>query len=228
MLEMKKLLLLFMRQIRILPFLFLIITTVVNAETFVYITDQVHIPIRSDKAFGDNIIRSLPSGTELSILQITDDNAWAQIKYDETVGWIIASYLSKDPPAREELKKLKRTYNANKLLISKLQGENDKLEKQLVSLKQENADLVIQSSKSQAEKAHIEQIYQDALKLEHENERLIQETLQLKTELQLAENNTQIEKDTSQRNWFIVGALVLFFGMVIGYIVPGLVKRRRY
>ena len=50
----------------------------------------------------------------LSILQITDDNAWAQIKYDDTVGWIIASYLSKDPPAREELKKLKRTYNANK------------------------------------------------------------------------------------------------------------------
>jgi len=104
----------------------------------------------------------------------------------------------------------------------------EELEKKLVSLKQENADLIVQSSKSQAEKTHIEQIYQDALKLEHENERLIQETLQLKTELQLAENNTQIEKDTSLRNWFIVGALVLFFGMVIGYIVTGLVKRRRY
>ena len=101
------------------------------------------------------------------------------------------------------------------------------MEKQIVSLKQENSDLVVQSSKSQAEKEHIEQIYQDALKLEHENERLIQEKLQLKTELQLAENNTQIEKDTSQRNWFIVGALVLFFGMLIGYIVPGLGKRRR-
>ncbi len=63
---------------------------------------------------------------------------------------------------------------------------------------------------------------------QHKNEKLIQETLQLKTELQLAENNTQIEKDTSQRNWFIVGALVLFFGIVIGYVVPGLVKRRRY
>jgi len=66
------------------------------------------------------------------------------------------------------------------------------------------------------------------MKLEHENERLIQEKLQLKTELQLAENNTQIEKDTSQRNWFIVGALVLFFGMLVGYIAPVLLKRRRY
>jgi len=217
-----------MKPFKVLPIVFFFLATIASADAIVYITDQVDIPIRSDKVFGDNIIRSLPSGTELSILQITDNNAWAQIKYEDTVGWIIASYLSKDPPAREELKKLKRTYNANKLLISKFQTEKDELEKQLVSLKQENADLVIQSSKSQAEKAHIEQIYQDALKLEHENERLIQETLQLKTELQLAENNTQIEKDTSQRNWFIVGSLVLFFGMLIGYIVPGLVKRRRY
>jgi len=217
-----------MKSYKALPLACLVITTMISADAIVYITDQVDIPIRSDKAFGDNIIRSLPSGTELSILQITEDNAWAQIKYEDTIGWIIASYLSKDPPAREELKKLKRTYNANKLLISKFQGEKEELEKQLVSLKQENTKLVVQSAKSQTEKAHIEQIYQDALKLEHENERLIQETLQLKTELQLAENNNQIAKDTSLRNWFIVGALVLFFGIVIGYIVPRLLKRRRY
>ena len=50
----------------------------------------------------------------------------------------------------------------------------------------------------------------------------------LKAELQLAENNTQIQKDTSSRNWFIVGAIVLFFGMMIGFIVPGLLNRRRF
>jgi len=217
-----------MKQYKSLPIVFFFLATIASADSIVYITDQVDIPIRSDKSFGDNIIRSLPSGSELSLLQITDNNVWAKIKYDDTVGWIIASYLSKDPPAREELKKLKRTHNANKLLISKFEDEKATLEKELMSLKNENANLIVQNSKSQAEKAHIEQIYEDALKLEHENERLIQETLQLKTELQLAENNTQIEKDTSQRNWFIVGALVLFFGILIGYIVPGLIKRRRY
>ena len=74
----------------------------------------------------------------------------------------------------------------------------------------------------------LEKIYQDALKLEHENEKLIQEKLHLKAELQLAENNTQIQKDTSSRNWFIVGAIVLFFGMMIGFIVPNLLNRRRF
>ena len=205
----------------------MLLTLRVSAESYVYITDQLDLPIRSDKSFNNNIIRLLPSGTELSLLQSTEDG-WAQIQFDDTIGWIKSFYLSPDPSAREKLKKLTRTYNANKLLISKLSGEKEELESQLLTAKQENTDLIVQSSKSQAEKEHIEQIYQDALKLEHENEKLIQEKLQLKAELQLAVNNTQIQKDTSSRNWFIVGAIVLFFGMIIGFIVPGLLNRRRY
>ena len=210
-----------------LPLALILLTLRVSAESYVYITDQLDLPIRSDKSFGNNIIRLLPSGTELSLLQSTEDG-WAQIQFDDTIGWIKSFYLSPDPSARDKLKKLTRTYNANKLLISKLSGEKEELEGQLLSVKQENTDLIVQSSKSQAEKEHIEQIYQDALKLEHENEKLIQEKLQLKAELQLAVNNTQIQKDTSSRNWFIVGAIVLFFGMIIGFIVPGLLNRRRY
>ena len=210
-----------------LPLALILLTLRVSAESYVYITDQLDLPIRSDKSFNNNIIRLLPSGTELSLLQSTEDG-WAQIQFDDTIGWIKSFYLSPDPSAREKLKKLTRTYNANKLLISKLSGEKEELESQLSTVKQENTDLIVQNSKSQAEKEHIEQIYQDALKLEHENEKLIQEKLQLKAELQLAVNNTQIQKDTSSRNWFIVGAIVLFFGMIIGFIVPGLLNRRRY
>ena len=205
----------------------LFLTIRVSAESYVYITDQLDLPIRADKSFDNNIIRLLPSGTELSLLQSTEDG-WAQIQFDDTIGWIKSFYLSPDPSARDKLKRLTRTYNANKLLISKLSGEKEELENQLLTLKQDNTDLVVQSSKSQAEKEHIEQIYQDALKLEHENEKLIQEKLQLKAELQLAVNNTRIQKDTSSRNWFIVGAIVLFFGMIIGFIVPGLLNKRRY
>ena len=205
----------------------ILLTFKVSAESFVYITDQLDIPIRADQSFGQNIIRLLPSGTELSLLQSTEDG-WAQVQFDDTIGWIKSFYISNQPPARQELKKLTRTYNANKLLIFKLTSEKEILDSELLILKQQNIDLVIQSSKSQAEKEHIEKIYQDALKLEHENEKHIQEKLQLKAELQLAENNTQIQKDTSSRNWFIVGAIVLFFGMIIGFIVPGLLNRRRY
>jgi len=216
-----------MIKIKILTIALIILAFKASAESFVYITDQLDLPIRSDKEFGNNIIRLLPSGTELSLLQSTEDG-WAQIQFDDTIGWIKSFYLSPDPSAREKLKKLTRTNNDNKLLITKLSTEKEDLENQLSLLKQENTNLVVQSSKSKAEKEHIEKIYQDALKLEHDNEKLIQEKLQLKAELQLAENNTQIQKDTSSRNWFIVGAIVLFFGMMIGFIAPGLLNRKRF
>ena len=208
--------------------LFLIfLASSVNAETFVYITDQVDIPIRSEKSLGNTIIRLLPSGTKLSVLQITEDG-WTEVKYQDTIGWVSSRYLSNKIAAREELKQANTVISESQLLISKYETELNDLNKQLQILNNENKELVIKSSKSEAEKNHIEQIYQDALKLEHENEKLNQEHLQLKTELQLAQNNSQIEQDTSQRNWFIVGALVLFFGIVIGFIMPKMLSRRRY
>ena len=217
-----------MKLINLLSLVLLMVTTTVNAESFVYITDQVEIPIRSESSTqGNNLIRTLPSGTKLSILQATEDG-WTQVQYEDTTGWIISRYLSNSPPARQKLEKVNIENSANKLMVSKLQGEKEHLENELLGLKDENTKLAIQSSKANAEKEHIEQIYQDALKLEHENEKLMQESLQLKTELQLANNNSQIEQDTSSRNWFIVGALVLFFGMIIGFILPNLMKRKRY
>ena len=217
-----------MKLIKYLSLALLMITTMVSAESFVYITDQVEIPIRSESTTqGDNLIRTLPSGTKLSILQATE-NGWTQVQYEDTTGWIISRYLSNSPPARQELERISVENSTNKLMVSKLQGEKEQLENELLSLKDENTQLAVQSSKAKAEKEHVEQIYQDALKLEHANEKLMQESLQLKTELQLASNNSQIEQDTSSRNWFIVGALVLFFGMIIGFILPNLMKRKRY
>ena len=216
-----------MNQYKVLSLILLMMAYKVSAESIVYITDEVDIPIRTNKSTKSEIIRLMPTGSELSILQSTEDG-WTQIKMGDSFGWILTAFVSSSPPARDQLTKLTRTYNANKLLISKLASEKEVLENQFLSVKEENAALLIQSSKSQAEKEHIEQIYQDALKLEHENEKLIQESLQLKAELQLAENNTQIHQDSSSRNWFIVGAIVLFFGMVIGFILPGLLNRKRY
>ncbi len=210
-----------------LALILIFLASSVNAETFVYITDQVDIPIRSEKSLGNTIIRLLPSGTKLSVLQITEDG-WTEVKYQDTIGWISSRYLSNNMSAREELKQANTVINENQLLITKYETELKELNKQLLILNNENKELVIKSSKSEAEKNHIEQIYQDALKLEHENEKLNQEQLQLKTELQLAQNNSQIERDTSQRNWFIVGALVLFFGVVIGFIMPKRLNRRTY
>ncbi len=205
----------------------LLTSSLVSAQSFVYITDQVDIPMRGEKVFGDNIIRSLSSGSKLAILQATEDG-WTQVKFEGSTGWIISRYLSNNPPARAQLEKLRQTYNANKLLINKLAKRKTELETEVQALKVKNTKLSIQTNKSVAEKQHIEAVYKDALKLEHSNEKLITTNLQLKTEIQLLKNNSTTTQDSSSRNWFITGSFVLFFGILIGFIFPNFVNRRRY
>ncbi|MDC9726496.1 MAG: TIGR04211 family SH3 domain-containing protein [Candidatus Thioglobus sp.] len=214
-------------QLKHLTIALLLTSTLASAQSFVYITDQVDIPMRSEKTFGDNIVRSLSSGSKLSILQATEDG-WTQVKFEGSTGWIISRYLSNNPPARAQLEKLKQTYNANKLLITKLAKRKTELETEVQTLKVENTKLSIQTSKSEAEKNHIEQVYKDALKLEHSNEKLTTSNLQLKAEIQLLKNNKTATQESSSRNWFMTGGFVLFIGILIGFIFPNFVNRRRY
>ncbi len=216
-----------MNFIKYLLLISVLISTLIHAKSFVYITDQVDIPMRENKTFGDNIVRSLSSGSKLSILQATEDG-WTQVKYENSTGWVISRYLSNNPSARLQLEKLKRSHNANKLLTSKQNKRNTALGKQIKTLKSQNTKLSVQISKSQAEKQHVEQIYKDALKLEHSNEKLTTQVLQLKVEIQLLENNNTATQESSSRNWFITGGLMLFFGIMIGFIFPSFVNRRRY
>jgi SH3 domain protein len=214
-------------KLKLLSTTLLLVSSLVSAQSFVYITDQVDIPMRAEKTFGDNIVRSLSSGSKLAILQATEDG-WTQVKFEGSTGWIISRYLSNNPPARAQLEKLRQTYNANKLLINKLAKRKNELETEVQSLKVENTKLSIQTSKSVAEKQHVEKVYKDALKLEHSNDKLITTNLQLQAEIQLLKNNKTAAQDSSFRNWFITGSFVLFFGILIGFIFPNFVNRRRY
>jgi len=214
-------------KLKLLSITLLLVSSLVSAQSFVYITDQVDIPMRAEKTFGDNIVRSLSSGSKLAILQATEDG-WTQVKFEGSTGWIISRYLSNNPPARAQLEKLRQTYNANKLLINKLAKRKNELETEVQSLKVENTKLSIQTNKSVAEKQHVEKVYKDALKLEHSNDKLITTNLQLQAEIQLLKNNKTAAQDSSFRNWFITGSFVLFFGILIGFIFPNFVNRRRY
>jgi SH3 domain protein len=168
----------------------------------------------------------LPSGTKLEFLSTTE-TGWTQVKFENDTGWIISRYLTSKEPAMVQLSKLKRTHTANKLLITKQKLTNNKLNEEIKELKANNTILSIQTSKSKSEKEHIEQVYKDALKLEHLNEKLNSEVMQLKTEVQLLRNNDTSAQESSSRNWFIVGAIILFIGILIGIIFPKLTNQRR-
>lgn len=200
-----------------------------NAQSYIYVTDTVDIPMRSVNKIQSNpsnLLRMLPSGTKLQLL--STDSGWTQVKFEQTTGWMISRYLTSALPAKAQLEKLKQTYNANKLLISQQTSKSKALEEEVDLLKESNAKLTIETSKSQAEKEYVEGIYKDALALKDTNQNLESQILRLKAEIQLLQNNNTYDQDSSARNWFIVGALVLFFGFIIGFVFPKRTNQRRY
>lgn len=205
------------------------IHSLAGAQSYVYVTDTVDIPIRSENKIQSNpsnLLRMLPSGTKLQLL--STDSGWTQVKFEKTIGWMISRYLTSAPPAKAQLEKLRQTYNANKLLITQQKELTKRLGLEVGVLKERNARLAIETNKSQAEKEYVEEIYRDARSLKDTNQDLKSEVLQLKTEIQLLQNNSTSDQDSSARNWFIVGAFVLFFGFIMGFVFPKRSTQRRY
>ncbi len=199
---------------------FLLTSTLVNAESFVYVTDTVDLPLRSENKIRNNpsnLLRNLPSGTKLEIL--ATENGWTKVRFEKTTGWMISRYLTSNPPAKLQLNKLKQVDNTKTLIITQQKEMNKKLAKQLQDLKINNTKLLTEIGKSKAEKTHIKKTYQEALKLEHTNEKLKTKVLQLQAKIQLLQNNNTTDAEASSRNWFIVGAIVLFFGFITGVIL---------
>ena len=209
--------------------IFLLLNSTINAESYVYVTDMVPIPMRSENKIQNNpsnLIKMLDSGTKLEILATED--GWTKVRFENTTGWMISRYLTSNTPARVQLEVLQRNNSNNKLSLSKQDERNTILEDLTSDLKTKNAKLSIKIGKLESEKEHIKQTYQDSLKLEHENKKLKTEALRLQAELQLLENNSTVGQDASARNWFIVGALVLFFGFMMGFVFPKRTNNRRF
>ncbi|CAB5499013.1 Arylsulfatase (EC [Bathymodiolus thermophilus thioautotrophic gill symbiont] len=214
---------------RSLFIIFLLLNSIINAASYVYVTDMVPIPMRSENKIQNNpsnLIKMLDSGTKLKILATED--GWTKVRFENTTGWMISRYLTSNTPARVQLEVLQRNNNNNKLSLAKQNEKNTMLEGLTADLKAKNTKLSIRIGKLESEKEYIKQTYQDSLKLEHENKKLRTATLQLQAELQLLENNNTVGQDSSARNWFIVGALVLFFGFMVGFVFQKRTNNRRF
>jgi SH3 domain protein len=191
----------------------------------VYITDEVDIPIRSEKSFEDNIVRSAPSGTKLEILQ-TDNDGWTKIKLEQTKGWIISRYLSNNPPARDELERLQKQYDKDKITLTKQRQEITTLKTELKDLKLKNKTNKTNALKAISEKKHIEKTYTDALKIEHENIKLKAENLNLRSELKLSEISNELRIEDANRSWFLYGGILVFISLIFGFIFAKIARKQ--
>lgn len=198
--------------------------------TNTYVTDSFTITLRTGPSSGNKIIAMPGSGTAVQILDSNGD--WSRIRLLEgkmsgKEGWVLSRYLMTRLPWEKQsallknetrkLKekmplvenKLKETLHREKNLIIKLRDNNKALETlqgEYTSLKQGSADYL--KLKEKYDVTH------SALKTAQEKVR------------KLAEEN-KIMRSSQGLRWFLAGALVLFFGLVIGVIIGKRQKKQR-
>ena len=191
-----------------------------------YVIDKLIITMRSGQSTQHKIIKHWPSNTKLEILETGDKYSFAKGP-DGTEGWVLNQYITSTPTA-----KIKLAVAQNKL--TKLAAANNQLKAELKKLTTKEANVskehksLSRSSKKQADElTHLRRVAAKPLKLENENQRLKKDFLDLENEHTLLSQETQMLRDSSDREWFLNGAGVIIVGIILGLIIPRLRVRKK-
>jgi len=207
--------------VKLLIFIVLILISPLNQATeYQYVSDQLVITLRTGQGSAYQIIRTLPSGTRLEVLEMTD-TGYARVRTDNGAeGWIRSQYLSPEPIARLKLEATENKLNKLKAENTNLQEKTKKLRKQRHELENKNKDLLSRVKTAESQLSRLGEVAAKPLLLDKENRKLQQQNISLEKRLQMMAQENQVLKDRSQREWFIAGAIVLLGGIFLGLLLP--------
>jgi len=197
------------------------------AQTTRYVSDELEITMRNGQGVKFGIRKMLESGTRLDVLE-TDPAGYSKVRTSEGVeGWVLTRYLSNSPSARNQLESSQQRMANLELEMSKYKEEISTLSNQNSDVDTQNLTLKEKSQRLSKELDDLRRTASNAVALENENRQLKEKLQQIDHENQslVIENNAM--KDNSTRSWFLIGAAVLFSGIILGLILPRLRIRKK-
>ncbi len=216
-----------MKQLIFTLLLLLFGTGVVAAEVVKYVNDHLLITLRSGPGSQFKIEKNLGSGTRVTILEESEDGRFSRVRTDKGLeGWVLNQYLVNKPVARQLLGQAQRELATLKEEHQTLQQRYAESRKEGDNVAKERAGLSRQVEALSAELETLKKVAARPLQLESENSRLTDEMIELKNRLRTTEEKNEALEDSESRQWFAIGAVVLFFGIILGLILPKLKPRR--
>lgn len=193
-----------------------------------YVTDQFKITMRSGESTSHKIMRMLPSGAKLELLEENADSGYSMVRtQDDDVGYVLTRQLLAIPAARERLA-------AAEVRLQKLQQEPEQLKAKLAQLRGEHRKLQTENSDTVREKDRLEQKLEkiqrtaaDAIKISSQRDALANKVTALNREVETLTQNNSTLRDRTRENWFMIGAGVITGGIFLGLLLPHLRFRRR-
>ena len=211
--------------------LFLVLVATVSglaqAETR-YVSDRLEIQMRTGKGTQFKILRMLPSGTALEVLEVDQQNGYSRVRSAGGVeGWVLNRYLMKGKAARDRLAEAEKELARLELENRKLRASVGELKNAKGSVDQERGALSKENRKLSQELEAIRRTASSALAIDAENKDLKSKIVAYERQAQTLKQENEGLKDRTARDWFMVGAGVIILGMIIGLIIPRIRWRKK-
>lgn len=204
-----------------------LMSAAVSAQTTRYVSDELEIALRTGMGLEYRIREMITSGTRLQVLE-NDDSGYSKVITEGGLeGYVLTRYLSNSPSASERLAAAEQQVVTLELELAAHKDEIEQLNLQYTDSDGQNASLKETAQRLSKELDDLRRTASSAMALENENRQLKEKLQQIDHEIQALsiENNTL--KDKSAKNWFLVGAAVLFGGILLGLIMPSLRTRKK-
>ena len=207
--------------------LLLLVASAATAQTR-YVSDRLEITLRTGTSTQHSIIRMLPSGARLEVLETDAASGYSRVRAaDGTEGWVLTRYLMDQPAARDRLASAQQRLESLNARVAELTAELEVLRGERSLLETERSGLEAELAELRLELDQIRRVSASAVEIDRANR-------DLRTRLAAAEQAgdamraeiAELRRNT-QRDWFLAGAGVLLAGLVLGIVLPRLKLRRR-
>ncbi len=213
---------------RITSLMLLLITAMpLQAETL-YVTDFIRFSLREAPTKNSKLIVGVPSGAAVSVLDTLHEEGYSKVETEDgKIGYIETRRLQKEPSA-------KRRLNEAEKKLAELMASPDKITARLTTASknfdQLKADHERQMNKNEKLRKELEAIRRtsaNAVRISDERNELRKQLADLAREkAEIEQKYTEVSNQREQR-WFMIGAGVLFGGILLGIILPNLRVRKQ-
>lgn len=191
-----------------------------------YITDQLEVPMRSGESTEYRILRFLPSGAQVTVLEQLP-SGYSRIQDGAgRDGYVLSRYLLATPPAATRLPDLEQRLADMQAELTQAQAALDEAIRSKNTAEAAKSDAEVTARQATADYQNLVALSGDAVRLKARAEALEAERILLANDNESLKSQNLALKDDATKEWFILGALTLGAGWLLGLVMP-LFKRRR-
>jgi SH3 domain protein len=198
-----------------------------QAETR-YASDELEIALRSGTSTQHRILRMVPSGTALQVLEHDEATGYSRVRTPSgTEGWALTRYLMTVPSARDRLAATEKKLAELELQTRERMAKLSDRDREFLNATQELSQVKDENLKLSKQLTDIQRTASSALAIDAENKDLKNRLMQMERDQETLRQENQALRDRTARDWFMIGAGVVIVGIILGLILPRIRIRKR-